>query len=544
MKLPVVIGLDDNLANTLTMAQAFGRAGFAFRAAPSLRAILAQAGEAECVVVLRAEPRSEAAHHLLGALGESPQTASTRVMLLCEDTSLRTWCEPFQTGLVGLFPLPFQSTYPSQLVALLQRLSERTGVLTGVGPASAVAMLRNFARTGELLVDAPEGDGRVRLRVGQVEEARLGDVTGPRVLERLQALPKARWRFGPLSVVEEEELPELEVISEEVAVTGTSGPPVPLLFVDDDPELCRMFSILFGRNGFDVTVAQDGEEGFLRAAERPYALVIADLNMPKLDGWGMLRRVRDDFRTRELLFAMLSNQDSYRDSLQALDAGANAYFAKTTTPLMSLVDKVRGLLQPRVDFGRRLTRPGPHTFALSQLGPQWVLSRLAEAGASGTLQAEDQWARYELALKDGQLHAAHAWSSAKQVSEARALDLYVSARAPEAAFIPGAPQGEGSFQGPIAELLATAVASLNESAQRVKDVLLVQPGEIVIHKELYEVYSHNGPPRWLPTAKLLCEQRLTPKEILSQVDENPLEIEEALRDLLRRGVVTIRRARH
>ena len=75
--------------------------------------------------------------------------------------------------------------------------------------------------------------------------------------------------------------------------------------------------------------------------------------MPKLDGWGLLRRLKDDYRTKEVPFALLSNQDDYRESLQALNTGAQAYFAKTTR-LEILAQKVHEMMVPRRTFQSQL----------------------------------------------------------------------------------------------------------------------------------------------------------------------------------------------
>src|SRR5690606_23868503 len=114
----------------------------------------------------------------------------------------------------------------------------------------------------------------------------------------------------------------------------------PILLVDDDDALCAMFSILFRKHGFEVTTASDGFAGYEAARDGSFDLVVADLNMPRMDGWGMLRLLRDDHRTRETPVAFLSCHDDYRESLKALNAGAQAYFSKSTR-LDALAAQVR-----------------------------------------------------------------------------------------------------------------------------------------------------------------------------------------------------------
>ena len=152
---------------------------------------------------------------------------------------------------------------------------------------------------------------------------------------------------APAPAAASEEEGEELLLDESVTPTPTPPPPhTPILLVDDDEELCRMFASLFRRRGFAVTTAPDGMAGYEAALAGGFALLIADLNMPRMDGWGLLRLIRDDYRTRELPVAMLSCQDDYRESLKALDAGAQAYFPKTLR-LDALVTHVQSLLQPR-----------------------------------------------------------------------------------------------------------------------------------------------------------------------------------------------------
>src|SRR5437016_1002093 len=66
-----------------------------------------------------------------------------------------------------------------------------------------------------------------------------------------------------------------------------------VLVVDDAPEVARLVTKLLGKT-YDVLVATDGEEGLARAAAELPDLVLLDINLPKLDGWEVCRRLKAD----------------------------------------------------------------------------------------------------------------------------------------------------------------------------------------------------------------------------------------------------------
>ena len=61
-----------------------------------------------------------------------------------------------------------------------------------------------------------------------------------------------------------------------------------ILLVDDDLELTQLLTEILTLEGFQVTVAEDGEEGLLRLAEQDFNLVLLDVMMPRLNGFAML----------------------------------------------------------------------------------------------------------------------------------------------------------------------------------------------------------------------------------------------------------------
>lgn len=316
--------------------------------------------------------------------------------------------------------------------------------------------------------------------------------------------------------------------------------PGSLLLVDDDAELCRMFAQFFRRLGYTVTTASDGVAGFEAALSGDFALIIADLNMPKLDGWGLLTMLREDYRTREVPFALLSCQNGYREQLKALDAGAQAYLPKTLR-LDDLAEAVKQLLTPRAQAHAAMGAGKVSTLPVGTLGLGWVLRALAAHGMTGRLRGRDSWATYEVHFRKGSGVHAQAQTGGHQAVGERALNAFVASRCAEATWTAGDTAPRQTLMLPVGQLIERAAELLNENSQKLRDAHLVTPGAISVNADLYRVYAQNGPKGWLETARLLCEEKLSPREVLSRLDESPLDVEETLRDLVRRGVVSFGR---
>jgi DNA-binding response OmpR family regulator len=98
-----------------------------------------------------------------------------------------------------------------------------------------------------------------------------------------------------------------------------------ILVVDDEADIRELLRELLGRAGYDVAVAEDGRAG-LRAifGERP-ELVILDVNMPGLDGWQTLERIRD---VSEVPVLMLTARAGELEKVRGLTRGADDYVTK------------------------------------------------------------------------------------------------------------------------------------------------------------------------------------------------------------------------
>ena len=101
-----------------------------------------------------------------------------------------------------------------------------------------------------------------------------------------------------------------------------------VLVIDDQPEIARLVSKMLGRS-YDVIAAEDGEAGLVRAGIDLPDLVLLDLNMPKLDGWEVCRRLKSDPKTRGIPVVMMTASDTTpEDAAHALALGAAEYLVK------------------------------------------------------------------------------------------------------------------------------------------------------------------------------------------------------------------------
>lgn len=114
-----------------------------------------------------------------------------------------------------------------------------------------------------------------------------------------------------------------------------------ILLVDDDLELTQLLTEILTLEGFQVTVAEDGEEGLLRLAEQDFNLVLLDVMMPWLNGFAMLAKLRETHDTPVL---MLTARGDSQDRVNGLEAGADDYLAKPFDD-RELLARIRAILR-------------------------------------------------------------------------------------------------------------------------------------------------------------------------------------------------------
>ena len=152
-----------------------------------------------------------------------------------------------------------------------------------------------------------------------------------------------------------------------------------ILVVDDEADIRELLRELLGRAGYDVAVAEDGRAGLRELfAARP-DLVILDVNMPGLDGWQTLERIRD---VSEVPVLMLTARTGELEKVRGLTRGADDYVTKPfgrqelLARLQALLRRASGQAESietyaddvlSIDFAQRSVLVGDRHVALTPL---------------------------------------------------------------------------------------------------------------------------------------------------------------------------------
>lgn len=105
-----------------------------------------------------------------------------------------------------------------------------------------------------------------------------------------------------------------------------------ILVADDSSTVRRVVSARLSADGHDVVEAEDGEQALTLARDLQPALIVLDKVMPKLDGFEVVRALREDPQTKGLVIVMLTDRGGEEDVLDGLGLGVDEYMPKPFSP--------------------------------------------------------------------------------------------------------------------------------------------------------------------------------------------------------------------
>ena len=120
-----------------------------------------------------------------------------------------------------------------------------------------------------------------------------------------------------------------------------------VLLVEDDPFLVDIYTTKLSEWGFDVEVSIDGKDclEIIRKMNAPGKklwpdLMILDIVLPEVDGWEILREIRNDKQLKDLKIFVLSNLGEKHEVDKGLSLGATKYFIKAHYTPLEVIEKI------------------------------------------------------------------------------------------------------------------------------------------------------------------------------------------------------------
>jgi DNA-binding response OmpR family regulator len=118
-----------------------------------------------------------------------------------------------------------------------------------------------------------------------------------------------------------------------------------ILIVEDDTFLQGLAATKLTKEGFAVIPVGNGDDAAKAIDESTPDLVLLDLVLPGTDGYGVLKKIRENLKTHEIPVIVFSNLAQEADIKKAKDLGANDFMIKSNFTLDELAEKIKGILK-------------------------------------------------------------------------------------------------------------------------------------------------------------------------------------------------------
>jgi DNA-binding response OmpR family regulator len=119
---------------------------------------------------------------------------------------------------------------------------------------------------------------------------------------------------------------------------------VHVLLVEDDVFLAGIYQKKFEMEGYKVTIADNGEKALVEAKKKKPNIIMLDILLPKLDGFAVLERLKEDNEVKNIPVILLTNLGQKDDVEKGLQMGAVDYLIKAHFKPSEVVDKIKAVL--------------------------------------------------------------------------------------------------------------------------------------------------------------------------------------------------------
>ncbi len=126
-----------------------------------------------------------------------------------------------------------------------------------------------------------------------------------------------------------------------------------ILCVDDEPGILKFLDAVLAPKGYEVIKAENGEEALEKLKKKGIDLVISDVKMPKVDGFQVCRRIKEDPASRNIPVILITGLTAKEDRVKGIEAGAEDFISKPVDPAEVLA-RIKMLLKVKVRHERRI----------------------------------------------------------------------------------------------------------------------------------------------------------------------------------------------
>jgi len=114
-----------------------------------------------------------------------------------------------------------------------------------------------------------------------------------------------------------------------------------IVLIEDDSALLDMYKIKFSESGFELFTASNGEEGLALIQKEKPELALVDIMMPKMDGFAVLKVLRQDPATKDMPVLLLTNLGQKSDIDKGKELGATDYIVKASMTPAQVVEQIK-----------------------------------------------------------------------------------------------------------------------------------------------------------------------------------------------------------
>ncbi len=118
-----------------------------------------------------------------------------------------------------------------------------------------------------------------------------------------------------------------------------------ILFIEDESALQKTFGDILKQGGYEMISALDGEIGFNLARTKKPDLILLDLVLPRMHGFEVLKKLKEEPETKEIPVIVLTNLEKMEDVEQAVKLGATAYLVKTQYTIEEVIEKIKKAIE-------------------------------------------------------------------------------------------------------------------------------------------------------------------------------------------------------